>query len=45
MTKVSVAFGGIGSDAISDVPVRENAKRTSGALANAFSTWNCMAWL
>ena len=27
---MSVALGGIGSDAISDVPVREKAKRTSG---------------
>ena len=44
MMKVSEAFGGIGSEAISAVPVFEKTKATWGKWLTAFSTSNCIAW-
>ena len=43
MMKVSDAFGGIGSLAISAVPVFENTKATWGKRLITFSTPSCMA--
>ena len=42
--KVSEAFGGIGSLAISAVPVLENTNATCGNALIFSSTSSCMAW-
>ena len=42
---MSEALGGIGSEAISAVPVRVKTRATSGWAERTFSTSNCMAWL
>jgi hypothetical protein len=43
MTKVSEMFGGIGSVAMSGVPVRENTSATSGSSAMRRSSCFCIA--
>ena len=43
MMKVSEALGGIGSEAISAVPVFEKTKATCGKRLIVFSTSNCIA--
>ena len=45
MTNMSVAFGGIGSEASSAVPVLEKTNRTSGCFATIRSIGTCIAWL
>jgi hypothetical protein len=42
MIKVSDTFGGIGSEAISAVPVLEKTKATSGNVRIVFSTCSCI---
>ena len=42
--KVSDTFGGIGSDAISAVPVLEKTNATSGKLLTVRSTSFCIVW-
>ena len=43
MMKVSETLGGIGSEAISAVPVFEKTKATSGSALTVFSTSSCIA--